>query len=84
MNPKIVEQIQTTRERLLASGMSIDEVVQKIDELKATGEIAPYNYTIPIFMLVFLGIISIFLAYQLKFADKKQGYGLELPFGKEA
>ena len=84
MNPKIVEQIQTTREQLLASGMSIEEVVQKIDALKATGEIAPYNYTIPIFMLVFLGIISIFLAYQLKLADKKQGYGLELPFGKEA
>jgi MFS family permease len=82
MNPKIVEQIQTTREQLLASGMSIEEVVQKIDALKATGEIAPYNYTVPIFMLVFLGIISIFLAYQLKLADKKQGYGLELPFGK--
>jgi len=84
MNPKIVDQIQTTREQLLASGMSIDEVVQKIDALKATGEIAPYNYTVPILMLVFLGIISIFLAYQLKLADKKQGYGLELPFGKEA
>lgn len=84
MNPNIVEQIRTTREKLLASGMSIEEVVQKIDVLKASGEIAPYNYTVPILMLVFLGVISIFLAYQLKLADKKQGYGLELPFGKKA
>jgi MFS family permease len=38
-----------------------------------------YNYTIPIFILVFCGVISIFLAYKLKAADKKQGYGLELP-----
>jgi hypothetical protein len=38
-----------------------------------------YNYTIPIFILVFCGVISIFLAFKLKQADKKQGYGLELP-----
>ncbi len=42
-----------------------------------------YNYTIPIFILVFCGVISIFLAYKLKAADKKQGYGLELPSGKK-
>lgn len=41
-----------------------------------------YNYTIPIFILVICGIISIFLAYKLKKADKKQGYGLELPSGQ--
>ena len=44
----------------------------------------PYNYTIPILMLVFLGVISIFLAFQLKRADKKQGYGLELPSNAKA
>ena len=42
-----------------------------------------YNYTIPIFILVICGIVSIFLAYKLKAADKKQGYGLELPFGQK-
>lgn len=40
-----------------------------------------YDYTIPIFILVICGIVSIFLAYRLKAADKKQGYGLELPSG---
>ena len=40
-----------------------------------------YNYTVPIFMLVILGVVSIFLALQLKKADAKQKFGLELPSG---
>jgi MFS family permease len=42
-----------------------------------------YNYTVPIFMLVILGVISIFLALQLKKADAKQRFGLELPTGQK-
>jgi MFS family permease len=38
-----------------------------------------YDYTIPILVLVGSGVISIFLAFQLKKADKKQGFGLEEP-----
>ncbi len=41
----------------------------------------PYNYTIPILMLVVCGFVSILLSYLLKKADKKQGYGLEFPSG---
>lgn len=40
---------------------------------------ANYDYTIPIFVLVISGVVSIFLAFMLKKADLKQGYGLELP-----
>ena len=47
--------------------------------MRFLGQLPTYNYTVPILMLVGLGVISIFLAYQLKAADKKQGYGLELP-----
>ncbi len=36
-----------------------------------------YDYTVPVLMLVVLGIVSIFLAYQLKKADRRQKYGLE-------
>ncbi len=43
---------------------------------------AAYDYTKPILMLVFLGVISIFLAFMLKRADVKQRYGLELPSGQ--
>ena len=57
------------------------DVANKSDlEAIRNGEM-PYDYTIPILMLVILGIISIFLAFLLKKADKEQGYGLELPSG---
>jgi MFS family permease len=112
MNPRVVEQIQTTRELLIDAGASKDKIPDILDKLKVSvdvqtiqeklidagvsmenipptleklniaGVIQPYDYTVPILMLVFLGVISIFLAYQLKGADKKQGYGLELPSGQ--
>ena len=41
-----------------------------------------YDYTIPTLMLVISGIISIFLAYKLKAADRRQKFGLELPSGQ--
>jgi hypothetical protein len=44
----------------------------------------PYNYTIPILMLVGCGIIAIFLAFKLKQADRRQKYGLEFPSGIKA
>jgi MFS family permease len=78
-NPAVVSQIQNTRQDLLAQGMSVEDVAAKIDMMRVTGEIPSYNYTIPILMLVGLGVISIFLAFQLKRADKRQNYGLELP-----
>jgi MFS family permease len=55
------------------------------DQLAAikAGE-ANYDYTWPIFMLVFLGIISIALAFLLKAADRRQKFGLELPSGEKA
>ncbi|MDR3235785.1 MAG: MFS transporter [Prevotellaceae bacterium] len=50
------------------------------DKLQAIKDgTAVYDYTIPILLLVACGIISIFLAYKLKKADKKYGYGLEEP-----
>lgn len=38
-----------------------------------------YDYKIPIFVLVICGLIAMFLAFKLRQADKRQGYGLELP-----
>jgi len=82
-NPKVVQAIQSMRDKLLAQGFSKAEVASKIESMRATGEIPTYDYTIPILMLVGLGIISIFLAFQLKRADIAQGYGLELPSGEK-
>ena len=40
-----------------------------------------YDYTIPILILVGCGVVSIFLSFKLRQADRRQGYGLELPSG---
>jgi len=37
------------------------------------------NYTTPILLLVGCGVVAILLAFLLKAADRKAGYGLELP-----
>lgn len=39
----------------------------------------PYDYTWPIFLLAILGVVAIIMAFLLKAADRRQGYGLELP-----
>ncbi len=81
-NPKVIAEMQAARESLMAQGLAPEAVSTRIDEMRAAGEIASYNYTIPILMLVALGVISIFLALLLRNADKRQKYGLELPSGQ--
>jgi MFS family permease len=78
-NPEIVSQIETKREALKASGLTTEAIGEAVDLARTAGEIPPYNYTVPILMLVVLGIVSIFLALMLKNASAKQGYGLENP-----
>ena len=51
---------------------------------QVTHEIQAFDYTTPILMLVGLGVVAIFLAFLLKKADKKQGYGLEMPSGAKS
>ena len=81
VNPSVVTQMQTAREDLIAQGVGLEQISVEIERMRVSGEIAAYNYTIPILMLVALGVISIYLAFQLKRADKRQNYGLELPSG---
>ena len=83
VNPDVIAKIQSVKDSLVAQGMSDDKISETIAAMQTTGEINPYNYTFPILMLVVLGVISVFLAYMLKKADKKQGYGLELPSGQK-
>jgi len=81
VNPEVVSKLDSARDMLESQGLSSVEVSERITEMRVLGEIPPYNYFLPIFMLVILGVISIFLSLQLKKADAKQKYGLELPFG---
>jgi len=81
VNPKVIEAMDSARTLLESQGLSSSEISAQIGHMKAIGEIPPYDYFWPIFMLVILGVISIFIALQLRIADSKQKYGLELPFG---
>ena len=83
VNPRVVGQVEAIRENLEAQGLSTAEISEQITNMRIMGEIPPYNYTWPIFMLVILGVISIFLAFQLKRADAKQRFGLEMPTGQK-
>jgi len=78
-NPAIVAKVQEIRSGLEAQGLSVSAISEKMEAMKAAGGIPPYDYTYPILILVGCGVISIFLAFMLKKADKEQGYGLELP-----
>ncbi|MBN1821121.1 MAG: MFS transporter [Prolixibacteraceae bacterium] len=54
---------------------------ENLEAIRAGNEV--YNYTVPILLLVGCGVISIFLSYKLKQADKKQKFGLEMPSGQK-
>jgi len=55
------------------------DLVNKADlEAIRAGE-QTYDYKIPILILVLSGMVAMFLAFKLKQADRRQGYGLELP-----
>ncbi len=80
VNPDVVAQIEATREQLKAQGLSSGEISEKLQHMQqVTHEIPPFDYTTPILMLVGLGVLAMFLAFMLKRADIKQGYGLERP-----
>jgi hypothetical protein len=85
VNPDVVATIESARTALEQQGLSNVEISKKLQEMQyVTSEIPAFNYTTPILMLVGLGIVAMFLAFMLKRADKKQGYGLELPSGAKA
>jgi len=79
VNPSVAISRGALNEDLVLQGMSPDQIESHIIMLKETGQYPTYDYMIPILVLVFCGVISIFLAFKLKKADKKQAYGLELP-----
>ena len=84
-NPTVCADIEAARHECEMAGMSRIEISAKLQEMQqVTHEIPAFDYTNPILMLVGLGVVALFLAFMLKRADKKQGYGLELPSGAES
>jgi len=75
-NHEVVAKRLAIRETLEAQGLSTGEIAARMQEVKAQ---YPDDFTIPVLVLVAMGVISIFLAFMLKKSDREQGYGLELP-----
>lgn len=91
VNPAAVAARAQLQDKLEGLGMTQSEISDEIIKMKdpmITSEFGAYtqeyiyDYTIPILVLVVCGVISIFLAFKLKQADRRQGYGLELPSGE--
>jgi len=79
-----VERITATKAVIADKGvLSAGQISDVVKLMQANELLNYYDYKIPVFLLVFCGIISIFLAFRLKQADKRQGFGLELPNVKE-
>lgn len=79
VNPAVNAQIEAARSQMEAQGLDSTVISTKIQEMQQSGKIEAFNYTTPILMLVGLGVIAMFLAFMLKRADVKQGYGLQEP-----
>ena len=78
-NPDTVEKIKSAREQFEAMGLSNSEISEKINGLKASGEILPWDYSTTWFVFIACAVASLFFAFLLKAEDKRKGYGLELP-----
>ena len=83
VNPKVIEAKEAATQALkTATEAGSSSAIEQAKVAMKAAEEMTYDYTTPILMLVVLGVVSIFLALMLKRADKKQGYGLELPSGQ--
>lgn len=60
-------------------GKSLELSNPGVAEAIKQGEVATYNYTVPMLIFTSLGVLAFILALMLKREDKKGGYGLELP-----
>lgn len=76
-NPKVVTDIQSTRQLMLDAGVNVEQIPDHIQFLKDAGNIDPYNYTIPVLLFIACGVAAIFLSLQLRKTSDKMGYNLE-------
>ncbi|MFU8844380.1 MAG: MFS transporter [Bacteroidales bacterium] len=78
--PDAEEYLTGIKASIIADGSLTGGQISELVKLMQANEMLNYyDYKIPILLLVLCGIISIFLSFKLKQADKRQGFGLELP-----
>ncbi len=78
-NPDVLAKVAGYREQFEAAGLSKEAIAEKLQGLKAVGDIPPYNYNITWLIFITLTFLALIFAFLLKAEDKKKGYGLELP-----
>lgn len=78
-NTETVSKIADARLKFEAMGLDNVAIADKMNELKAAGEILPWNYSTTWLVFIACAGLSIIFALLLKAEDKKKGYGLELP-----
>ena len=79
------EYLSELKNEVVSDGvMSGGRISELVKVMQSNGLLNYYDYKIPILLLVLCGVISIFLAFKLKQADKRQGFGLELPSDTKA
>ncbi|MFC2151183.1 MFS transporter [Bacteroidota bacterium] len=78
-NPETVTKIEEARMKFEAMGLDNGAIAEKMDELKAAGEILPWDYETSWLIFIACALSAIVFAFLLKAEDKKKGYGLELP-----
>ena len=78
-NPETVSKIHDARVKFEALGLDNAAIAEKIDALKASGEILPLDYSTSWLIFIASAIAAIIFAFLLKKEDKKKAYGLELP-----
>ncbi len=78
-NPETVNKIHEARAKFEAMGLDNGAIAEKIDALRASGEILPWNYSTSWLIFIACAISAIVFAFLLKAENKKKGYGLELP-----
>jgi len=80
VQPDAEEYLTGIKASIIADGSLTGGQISELVKLMQANEMLNYyDYKIPILLLVLCGIISIFLSFKLKQADKRQGFGLELP-----
>jgi MFS family permease len=80
VQPDAEEYLTGIKASIIADGSLTGGQISELVKLMQANEMLNYyDYKIPILLLVLCGFISIFLSFKLKQADKRQGFGLELP-----
>jgi predicted MFS family arabinose efflux permease len=63
----------------LLIGLVLDKFCISGTRILDGSEVPTYNYTLPMIIFAFFGLLAILFAILLKAEDRKKGYGLELP-----